>query len=57
MRDELGLSCSIGIGPTKALAKLAAELDKPGGLSTLTADDVHGRLRELPAGELSASAR
>ena len=53
VRDELGLSCSIGIGPTKALAKLAAELDKPGGLTTLTADDVHGRLRALPAGELS----
>jgi DNA polymerase IV len=53
VRDELGLSCSIGIGPTKTLAKLAAELDKPGGLTTLTADDVHGRLRALPAGDLS----
>jgi DNA polymerase-4 len=51
-RGELGLSCSIGIGPTRLLAKLAAELDKPGGLSTLTAADVGGRLRELTAGEL-----
>ena len=51
-RAELGLSCSIGIGPTKLLAKLAAELHKPGGIATLTKDDVHGRLRELPVGKL-----
>jgi DNA polymerase-4 len=44
----LGLSCSIGIGPTKMLAKIAAELDKPGGLTTLTRTDVRGRLREMP---------
>ena len=48
VRSELGLSCSIGIGPTRLLAKLAAELDKPGGLATLTRADVDGRLRELP---------
>ena len=52
-REELGLSCSIGIGPTRLLAKLAAELDKPGGLTTLTQADVHGRLRSLPVGAIS----
>ena len=52
VRGELGLSCSIGIGPTRLLAKLAAELDKPGGLTTLSKDDVHGRLRELPVRKL-----
>ena len=52
-REELGLSCSIGIGPTRLLAKLAAELDKPGGLTTLTRDDVHGRLRSMPVGAIS----
>jgi DNA polymerase IV len=52
-RDELGLSCSIGIGPTRLLAKLAAELDKPGGLTTLSREDVHGRLRALPVGAIS----
>jgi DNA polymerase IV len=50
--SELGLSCSIGIGPTRLLAKLAAELDKPGGLATLTKADVHGRLRELSVRKL-----
>ena len=43
VRDELP-SCSIGIGPTKLLAKLAAELHKPGGVRR-SAEDVHGRLR------------
>ena len=50
---ELGLSCSIGIGPTRTLAKLAAELQKPGGLTTLTEEDVHGRLRTLAVGAVS----
>ena len=52
-RAELGLSCSIGIGPTKLLAKLAAEFEKPGGLTTLSEADVHGRLRSLSVGALS----
>ncbi len=45
---ELGLSCSIGIGPTRLLAKLAAGLEKPGGLTALGGNDVSGRLRALP---------
>ena len=52
-RAELELSCSIGIGPTRTLAKLACELEKPGGLTTLTKADVQGRLRDLPVGALS----
>ena len=47
-----GLSCSIGIGPTKLLAKLAAKLASPAA-SALSEDDVHGRLRALPVGKLS----
>ncbi len=52
-RAELGLSCSIGVGPTRLLAKLPCELEKPGGLTTLTIADVPGRLRALPVGALS----
>ncbi|MFA4964052.1 MAG: DNA polymerase IV [Thermoleophilia bacterium] len=50
--DAHGVTCSIGIGPTKLLAKLAAGLNKPAGVGELTAADVHGRLRELPVGEV-----
>ena len=52
-RTELELSCSVGIGPTRTLAKLACEMEKPGGLTTLTMADVQGRLRTLPASALS----
>ena len=50
VRDELGLSCSIGIGPTRLLAKLAAELDKPGGL-----DDAHQSRRPRPSARASGA--
>lgn len=50
--DAHGLTCSIGLGPTKLLAKLAAGLNKPAGVGELTAADVHGRLRDLPVGEV-----
>ena len=50
--DTHGITCSIGIGPTKLLAKLAAGLNKPAGIGELTEQDVHGRLRDLPVGEV-----
>ena len=53
VRTEQQLSCSIGIGPTRLLAKLAAELHKPGGVGALTEDDVHSSLRTLPVGKIS----
>jgi DNA polymerase-4 len=49
---EHGVTCSIGIGPTKLLAKLAAGLNKPAGVGELGEVDVGGRLRDLPVGEL-----
>jgi DNA polymerase-4 len=52
VRDEHDLTCSLGIGPTKLLAKIASRLAKPCGIGELTGDDVGGRLRELPVGEL-----
>jgi DNA polymerase IV len=48
--DAHGITCSVGIGPTKLLAKLAANLNKPAGVGELTQADVSGRLRELPVG-------
>ena len=48
MYEAHGVTCSIGIGPTKLLAKLAAGMNKPAGIGELTDDDVRGRLRDLP---------
>jgi len=47
VRDATGLSCSIGLAPNKLLAKIASELDKPDGLTMITAADVEARLWPL----------
>ncbi len=52
IRDEVGVTCSIGIGPNKLLAKMAAELQKPDGLTVLGYEDVSARLWPLPVREL-----
>jgi DNA polymerase IV len=48
VKSTTGLSCSIGVTPNKLMAKIASELDKPDGLTLLTADDVPRRLWPLP---------
>jgi DNA polymerase-4 len=48
VRRATGLSCSIGITPNKLLAKIASELDKPDGITVLTAADVPARIWPLP---------
>jgi len=42
-----GLSCSIGVTPNKLLSKIASELDKPDGLTVLTAADLETRIWPL----------
>jgi DNA polymerase-4 len=40
---ETGLTCSIGRGPNKLLAKIASGLEKPGGTVTLSIDEASRR--------------
>ena len=47
VRRATGLSCSIGVTPNKLLAKIASELDKPDGLTVLTAADIPSRVWPL----------
>ena len=42
-----GLTCSIGITPNKLLSKIASELDKPDGITILTADEIESRIWPL----------
>jgi len=52
VRSELGLPCSVGVGPTKSVAKLLSELAKPDGLLHWPAAEVEDRLRPLPVSVL-----
>jgi DNA polymerase-4 len=49
MRRELGLHlrCSIGLGPNRMLAKMAADMHKPDGLTVIRAADLPERLFAL----------
>jgi len=48
VRRRTGLSCSVGVSPNKLLSKIASELDKPDGLTVMTADEVGTRIWPLP---------
>lgn len=49
VREELDLTCSVGVGPTKLVAKLASEHAKPDGLSTIPAEEALAFIQSLPA--------
>jgi DNA polymerase-4 len=52
IKDETGLTCSIGIAPNKLLAKIASDMDKPDGLTVIMPEDVLCILKPLPVRKL-----
>ncbi len=50
MRDELGLTGSIGLSHNKFLAKIASDLDKPHGFSVIGAAETEDFLADKPVG-------
>ncbi|MDP3563069.1 MAG: DNA polymerase IV, partial [Methanoregula sp.] len=40
IRTQLGLTCSIGIAPTKVVAKIASDVDKPDGLTVVEPENI-----------------
>jgi DNA polymerase-4 len=52
IKDETGLTCSIGIAPNKLLAKIASDMQKPDGLTIITEDDVKSKICPLAVRKL-----
>lgn len=54
---KTGLTASVGIAPNKLVAKIASDLDKPDGLTVVTADRIHAVLDPLPVRRLPGLGR
>lgn len=52
VREETHLPCSIGVGPTKSVAKMLSAMAKPDGLAHWPAAEVVARLAPLPVSQL-----
>ena len=52
IHEETGLTCSIGIGPNKLLAKMASDMKKPDGFTLIGQDDIENLLWPLPVRKL-----
>jgi len=50
--EKTGLTCSVGIGPNKLIAKIASDAQKPDGLTIVEEKDVLGFLAPLPVRKL-----
>ncbi len=54
---EMGLTCSVGIGPNKLIAKLASDMQKPDGLVLVPPEQVRSTLESLPIKDLCGVGR
>ncbi len=52
VKDELGLTVSIGVSFNKVLAKLGSDLKKPDAITELTKENFKERVWNLPCGDL-----
>ncbi len=48
LKNETGLKCSIGVAPTKFLAKMASDMKKPMGVTIIYRRDLQNKLYPLP---------
>lgn len=50
--SELGITFSVGLAPTKVLAKIASKWQKPSGLTVIPGNRAHLFLMDLPVGKV-----
>jgi DNA polymerase-4 len=50
--DTVNLTCSVGIAPCKFLAKIASDMDKPGGLTFIRPEKALAFVKTLPIGKV-----
>lgn len=51
--EQLGVTCSIGVGSSKSIAKIASDMDKPRGLTVVLPGSELGFIEHLPVRALS----
>ena len=57
IKEDVGILCSVGVAPNKLLAKMAAGMQKPDGLTVLDLTEVPVRMWPLPVRELFGVGR
>jgi DNA polymerase-4/DNA polymerase V len=55
--DQTAISVSVGVGPSKLLAKMAGEYKKPAGVTVLGIQDIETFLRDRPAAAIPGIGR
>ncbi len=52
LEADLGMTFSVGLGPTKVIAKVASKWRKPNGFTVIPAKEIEDFLRDVPVGKV-----
>lgn len=52
LQTALGITFGVGLGPNKAIAKIASKWNKPAGFTAIPAKHIHMYLKDMPIGNI-----